>query len=164
VPYNVFATQDSHIVIACIGDAFFERILNVIDRPELRKPEYLMQPARYADRALIDAIVNEELAKDTSAHWLAKLRAARIPCGPVNDFGQALSDPQVLARDMVVEVPLPGGDTVRMPGLPMKFSASAAPRFGAPPTLGQDTQGVLSEMLGYDAARIAALREAHAVQ
>ena len=164
VPYNVFATQDSHIVIACIGDAFFERFLSVVERPELRKPQYLKQPARYADRALIDAIVNEELAKNTSAYWLERLRAARIPCGPVNDFEQALSDPQVLARDMVVEVPLPGGDTVRMPGLPIKFSASGAPAFGAPPTLGQDTQAVLGTMLGYDAAHIAALRDERAIQ
>ena len=53
---------------------------------------------------------------------------------------------------------------VRMPGLPMKFSASGAPAFGAPPTLGQDTQTVLGTMLGYDATHIAALREAHAIQ
>ena len=164
VPYNVFQTQDSHIVIACIGDAFFERFLSVVERPELRQPEYLKQPARYADRELIDRIINEELSKQTSAYWLDKLRAARIPCGPVNDFEQALRDPQVLARDMVVEVPLPGGDAVRMPGMPMKFSESSAPTFGAPPTLGQDTQDVLSSVLGYDAARIATLREERAIQ
>ena len=164
VPYNVFSTRDSHIVIACIGDAFFERFLSVVERPELRDPAYLKQPARYADRARIDAIVNEELAKNTSAHWLARLRAARIPCGPVNDFEQALNDPQVLARDMVVDVPLPTGETVRMPGVPMKFSDAPAPTFGMPPTLGRDTQRVLGELLGYDAARIATLRAAHAIQ
>ena len=164
VPYNVFKTADGHVVIACIGDAFYERFLTVVDRSELREPRYLKQPARFADRARIEAVINEELAVHTSAHWLEKLRAARIPCGPVNDFEQALNDPQVLAREMVVEVPLHTGELVKMPGVPMKFSESAAPSFGVPPTLGRDTQTVLAELLGYDAARIAALRELHAVE
>ena len=164
VPYNVFKTQDSHIVIACIGDAFFERFLGVVERPELRQPAYLKQPVRFADRVFIEGIIGEEMATDTSANWLARLRAARIPCGPVNDFEQALSDPQVLAREMVVEVPLPSGERVRMPGVPMKFSGSDAPTFGPPPTLGRDTQDVLGQLLGYDDDRIAALRESRAVQ
>jgi crotonobetainyl-CoA:carnitine CoA-transferase CaiB-like acyl-CoA transferase len=164
VPYNTFATSDGHIIIACIGDAFYERFLSVVPRPELLKPEYRKQPARYADRDKIDAIINQELGKNTSAHWLDKLRAARIPCGPVNDFAQALSDPQILARDMVVEVPLPGGASVRQPGIPMKFSAAPTPAFAAPPPLGRDTRSVLGDLLGYDAAKIEALREARTIQ
>jgi crotonobetainyl-CoA:carnitine CoA-transferase CaiB-like acyl-CoA transferase len=164
VPYNTFQTSDGHIIIACIGDAFYERFLTVVDQPELRRPEYLKQPARYADRVKIDAIINEELGKDTSAHWLDRLRAARIPCGPVNDFAQALSDPQILARDMVVDVPLPGGTSVPQPGIPMKFSDVPTPAFRAPPTLGRDTREVLAELLGYDGAKIDALREARTIE
>ena len=164
VPYNTFATSDGHIVIACIGDAFYARFIGVVPRPELLEPKYLRQPARYADRRKIDAVISEELGKNTSAHWLDKLRAARIPCGPVNDFAQALSDPQILARDMVVDVPLPGGTSVPMPGIPMKFSDAATPKFSAPPTLGRDTRSVLDELLGYDAAKIDALRAAGAIQ
>jgi crotonobetainyl-CoA:carnitine CoA-transferase CaiB-like acyl-CoA transferase len=164
VPYNTFATSDGHIVIACIGDAFYERFIGVVPRPELLEPKYLKQPARYADRRKIDAIIEEELGKDTSAHWLDKLRAARIPCGPVNDFAQALRDPQILARDMVVDVPLSSGKSVPMPGIPMKFSDAPTPKFGAPPTLGRDTRSVLDELLGYDAAKIDALREARAIE
>jgi len=164
VPYNVYTTQDSHIVVACIGDAFFERFLTVVDLPELRLAHYRLQPARYADRARIDALINAALSTQTSSHWLERLRAARVPCGPVNDFAQALSDPQVLARRMVVDVPLPGGQRVRMPGLPIKFSGSAEPTFSAPPTLGQDTESVLGEVLGYDTQRIEALRAALAIQ
>lgn len=164
VPYNTYATKDGHIIIACIGDAFFERFLSVVERPELRKPAYLEQPARYADRVLIEQVIHEELSQQTSAYWLEKLRAARVPCGPVNDFGQALADAQVLSRDMVVDVPLPNGDSVRMPGIPMKFSAAATPHFTAPPTLGQDTRSVLADVLGYDAARIEALHGQQAIQ
>ncbi|RZI96624.1 MAG: CoA transferase [Variovorax sp.] len=164
VPYNTYATQDGHIVIACIGDAFFERFLSVVPRPELQKPEYLEQPARYADRERIEKVINEELGQNTSAYWLEKLRAARIPCGPVNDFAEAMADPQVVARDMVVEVPLSQGGSVKMPGIPMKFSESGTPSFNPPPTLGRDTDAVLADLLGYDARRIEALRGDCAIQ
>lgn len=164
VPYNTFATQDGHIVIACIGDAFFERFRAVVPRPELQKPEYLQQPARFADRELIEGLINEELRQHPSAYWLDRLGAARIPCGPVNDFAQALRDPQIVARDMVVSVPLDGGGAVSMPGVPMKFSLSQADTFTAPPALGRDTQAVLSDRLGYSSERIASLRGERIVQ
>ena len=164
VPYNTYATQDGHIVIACIGDAFFERFLSVVPRAELQKPEYLEQPARHADRERIEKVINEELGRNTSAYWLDKLRAARIPCGPVNDFAEAMADPQVVARDMVVEVPLSQGGSVKMPGIPMKFSESGTPSFNPPPTLGRDTVSVLEDLLGYAPARIEALRADSAIQ
>lgn len=163
VPYNTFHTQNGYIIIACIGDAFFERFLKVVPHPELMKPEYLRQPARFAARERIDAIINEELSKNTSEHWLGVLREARIPCGPVNDFSQALSDPQVVARNMVIEVPLHTGETVRMPGNPMKFSDSQDPAPAQPPRLGEHTDYVLGELLGYDRARIDALRASKSI-
>lgn len=163
VPYNAYRTRDGHIIVACIGDAFFERFLTVIDRPELRKPEYLRQPARLADKAHIDAVINEAFAEQSSAYWLGKLRAARVPCGPVNDFAQALADPQVVARDMVVEVPLPSGGAVRMPGNPIKLSDTAPAACTAPPRLGEHTASVLAELLRYDDRRIAGLCAAGAV-
>lgn len=159
VPYNSYPTADGHIIIACIGNAFFERFVEFIDLPALRKPEYREQPVRFAVKDEIDAIVSEELRKRPTAHWLERLREARIPCGPVNNFSQALSDPQVLARDMVVEVPLTGGAPLRMPGNPVKLSgAAAAKAYTPPPRLGEQTQAVLTELLGYPAARLEALR------
>lgn len=163
VPYNVYATKDGHVVVACIGDAFFERFREMLPLPALLKPEYARQPARLADKALIDAAIGESFAAHTTAHWLDRLRGARIPCGPVNDFAQALSDPQVLARNMVVSMTLESGEVVRMPGNPMKFSESAEPCYAAPPRVGRDSHRILSEMLGYDGDRIDALQYAGAV-
>lgn len=166
VPYNTYATRDGFIIVACIGDAFYERLLEVVEHPELRKPEYRQQPARLAAKARIDAVLNELFAQDTSAHWLARLREARVPCGPVNDFAQALADPQVTARHMVVEVPLDSGGSVRMPGNPVKLSgmhAADQTQFTAPPPLGRDTEGVLRGLLGYPADRIDELRTAGAI-
>ena len=132
--------------------------------PGLRKPEYAHQPGRYADAARIDALIQAETETQTTAHWLEKLGAARIPCAPVNDFSQALSDPQVLARDMVVEVGLQSGETIRMPGNPVKFDASGPQAFAAPPLLGEHTQAVLGDLLGYSDQMIRKLRDAGAIQ
>ncbi|MES2974939.1 MAG: CoA transferase [Pseudomonadota bacterium] len=165
VPYNTYPTQDGYIIVACIGDAFYERFLGVLDHPELHKPEYLKQPARLAAKEKIDAIVGEAFSHKPTAEWLRILRAARVPCGPVNDFAQALNDPQVQARDMVVEVPLPSGGSVRMPGNPVKLSdcAGTPDRFTAPPLLGAQSDSVLAGLLKYSPERIAQLRSAKAL-
>lgn len=160
VPYNSYPTADGHIIIACIGDPFFERFVEFIDLPELRDPAYRQQPVRFAAKAEIDALIAGELRKQPTAHWLERLRQARIPCGPVNDFAQALSDTQVLARDMVVEVPLHTGETVRMPGNPIKLSAAAPKAYASPPSLGEHTRRVLGGWVGYSDAKLDALRQA----
>jgi crotonobetainyl-CoA:carnitine CoA-transferase CaiB-like acyl-CoA transferase len=165
VPYNTYPTKDGYIMIACIGDAFYQCLLEVFDHPELHKPEYRKQPARLAAKEQIDAILGEALRHKTSAEWELILRAARVPCGPVNDFAQALNDPQIKARAMVVEVPLPGGGTVRMPGNPVKLSDTAGQpdAFTAPPRLGEQTDSVLAGLLSYPPERIAALRASSAI-
>jgi crotonobetainyl-CoA:carnitine CoA-transferase CaiB-like acyl-CoA transferase len=164
VPYNTFRTKTGYIIIACIGDAFYEKLLEVIPRPELRQEKYRRQPGRYADRDAIQRILEEELSGNSAEYWLEKLRAARIPCAPVNDFRQALSDPQVLARGMVVEVPLQTGETVRMPGNPVKLSDMGEEVFTSPPRLGEQTDDVLRGLLGYDEDKISGLRAGGIVQ
>lgn len=163
VPYNVYPTSDGYVVVACIGDAFFARFLDMLPLPALQKPEYARQPARLADKARIDAAIAEEFIKYPTSVWLGRLRAARVPCSPVNNFQEAFSDPHVLAREMVVSVPLESGETVRMPGIPMKFSESSETSFTSPPSVGRDSRRILSEVLGYDATRIDALNAAGAV-
>jgi crotonobetainyl-CoA:carnitine CoA-transferase CaiB-like acyl-CoA transferase len=167
VPYNAYRTQTGHIIVACIGDAFFDQAFrDMLGREELNDEAYLQQPARLADRERIDAIVQDELLKGTATPttgWRGCAKA-RIPCGPVNDFAQALTDPQVLARDMVIDVPLRNGETVRMPGNPVKFSGDTAGEVTPPPLLGEHTDEVLRQVLGYDDERIAGLRSARAIQ
>jgi crotonobetainyl-CoA:carnitine CoA-transferase CaiB-like acyl-CoA transferase len=101
---------------------------------------------------------------DTAEHWLAKLRAARIPCAPVNDFAQALDDAQVKARHMVVEVALQSGDVVKMPGNPIKLSDAPDETFAAPPLLGEHTDAVMRDFLQYSGEQIAALRQTGVIQ
>lgn len=163
VPYNSFATSDGHVIVACIGDAFFERFVDTMNLPALRTPAFRQQPVRYAAKAEIEAIVNAEMRTRSTAYWLDKLRAARIPCGPVNDLKSALNDTQVQARDMVVEVKLESGKTVRMPGNPMKLSAAGPARYSRPPSVGEHTEDVMREVLRYSPDTIAELRQAGAI-
>lgn len=163
VPYNTYPTQDGFVVVACIGDAFFERFLQMLPLPELLDPAFAAQPARLANKALIDQAIGKAFVLQPTSYWLEQLRQARIPCGPVNDFAQALTDPQVLARDMVVPVALPSGGVVHMPGNPIKLSDAENPPFTAPPSVGQHSRAVLVSVLGYPAQQIDALCAAGAV-
>ena len=163
VPYNSYPTSDGHVIVACIGDPFFERFVEFIDLPALRDPEYRKQPVRYAAKDRIDALIADAFRQHSTAHWLERLREARIPCGPVNNFAQALGDSQVQAREMVVPVQLKTGETVRMPGNPIKLSNAEARTYTCPPALGENTDQVLTQLLGYPADKLATLKQAGAV-
>ena len=158
VPYNTFHTADGFIVVAVITDNFWQNLKKVVGVPEFDDPKYDTQPGRWADRTLIERRLNEVFGTNTSAHWLERLEAQRIPCAPVNRFSQALSDPQILHRNMVVPLSHPNGRSTRGPGNPIKLSRTGEESFSAAPVLGQDTEAVLTRLLGYDADRIAALR------
>lgn len=163
VPYNAYKTKDQHIIIAVIFDSFWDNLLEVIDVPELKNKKYKTQPERLKDREFIDATIERVLATQPAEYWLRALRERRIPCAPVNNFEQALSDPQILFRDMVVNLKHPEGGEVKVPGNPMKLSEGGEEIYEFPPLLGQHTDSVLREMLGMDDERIKQLRETGAI-
>jgi crotonobetainyl-CoA:carnitine CoA-transferase CaiB-like acyl-CoA transferase len=159
VPYNTFHTSDGFIVIAVITDNFWQNLKLVVACPEFDDPKYDSQPGRWEDREIINRRLNEILGENTSEYWLAQLEEKRIPCAPVNRFSQALSDEQVLHRNMVVELQHPNGKSTRGPGNPIKLSRNNEESFTAAPAVGQDTDEVLSGILGYDEAMIAELKD-----
>ena len=158
VPYNTFACSDGFIVIAVITDNFWQNLKQVLGCEDLDKPEYDTQPGRWRDREFINRRLNEVLGRDTCANWLRRLEARRIPCAPVNSFGRALSDPQVLHRNMVVELRHPSGGRTRGPGNPVKLSRTPGEMFTPAPTLGQHTDEVLRDCLAMEAGEIGRLR------
>ena len=158
VPYNTFTTSDGFIVIAVITDNFWQNLKTVVDCPEFNDSKYDAQPGRWADRALIEERLNAILGGNTTAHWTERLEARRIPCAPVNRFSQALRDPQVVHRNMVVELKHPDGGCTRGPGNPIKLSRTSEETYSPAPKVGQHTDTVLAELLGYGAGKIEKLR------
>jgi len=163
VPYNSYATADGHLVVAVITDNFWQNLKQVVDVEAFNEPRYDGQPGRLADKDFIDSTLNKIFATNTTAHWLDRLNEQRIPCAPVNRFSQALADEQVLARNMVVDLVHPGGESTRVPGNPIKFSRSDEDSFSSPPLLGQHSDEVFADILGYSTEQIADLRQANAV-
>ncbi|MCY4357060.1 MAG: CaiB/BaiF CoA-transferase family protein [Gammaproteobacteria bacterium] len=158
VPYNSYPTADGHIIIAVIVDGFWDNLLEVIDEPAFRDEKYRTQPARLADKAFIDKRLGEILRTRPSSYWLEQLEAKRIPCARVNHLDEALADEQVLSRNMVVDLHHPSGASTRGPGNPIKLSRTDEESFSASPLLGQHTDTVLSELLGYSDKQIGSLR------
>jgi len=106
-------------------------------------------------------MLGDTLAALAAGDALARLRAAGVPSGPIRTVPEALADPQVVARDMIVTLPHPAIPDFRVIGLPVQLSATPGRPRRAPPALGADTERVLAE-LGYDAAAIARLTAAGA--
>lgn len=158
VPYDTFRTADGFIVIAVITDNFWQNLKAVVNIPEFEDPRYDTQPGRWRDRDMISQKLNELLSTRESGYWLERLVAKRIPCAPVNTLSQALSDPQVLHRNMVVELAHPNGEHTRGPGNPIKLSRSRKESFSPAPNLGQHTEEVLTGLLGYGSDQIEHLR------
>jgi crotonobetainyl-CoA:carnitine CoA-transferase CaiB-like acyl-CoA transferase len=158
VPYDTFRCADGFIVIAVITDNFWQNLKRVVRIPEFDDPDYDTQPGRWRNRARITELLNSRLKERDCAAWLSELERERIPCSPVNRFSQALGDPQVLHRNMVVELAHPGGGSTRGPGNPIKLSRTDEESFSAAPALGQHTDEVLGELLDLDAATIEGLR------
>jgi len=160
VPYDTFSCADGNIVIAVITDNFWQNLKSVVPCEEFNDTALDTQPGRWAKRDMINARLNATLSEQSCAYWLEKLESRNIPCSPVNSFSQALSDPQVQHRNMVVELQHPGGKSTKGPGNPIKLSRTSEESFAAAPLLGQDTDTVLQDVLAMHEEQIAQLRQA----
>ena len=147
MPYDTFLTKDYPIVIAAVGDQFWQRLLKIFKDPELKNPIYEKAFERQKDKEKIAAIMQDELSKQTSEHWLQKLEKELVPCARVNNLEQAINDEQVRYRKMIVDVPHPEGGSVKVPGNPIKLSSLTDEQFTAPPLLGEHTKDILDKWL-----------------
>ncbi len=155
VPYQSFKSRDSYLVIGVAGEAIWRRFCQAIGMAGLADdPRFARNPQRVEHRGeLIDILTEIFLQRDTAA-WMTLLIGAGVPCAPVQTIDQVFLAPQVIAREMVVQVPHPTAGTIRMAGLPVKFSGTPASIRLAPPLLGQHTAEVLRSWLKLDDSAI----------
>jgi len=159
VPYNTYKTTDGYLVIAVIVDKFWKNLKQVVQISEFENPKYDTQPGRWEDRDMIDSKLNEKFSGQETNYWLKKLQQQKIPSARVNRFSEALSDEQVLHRNMVIDLKHPDGKSTRGPGNPVKLSRNNEESFSPAPKLGQDTDTVLGELLGYGPDYISTLKQ-----
>ncbi|QQE09894.1 CoA transferase [Cupriavidus sp. ISTL7] len=163
-PYQAFPTQDGHIIVGGANEKNWERIAQVLGRPEwLTDPRYRLNSDRMRHRDTLLPAMAEILRTKPSAEWLAAFDAAGVPAGPVHSIGEALSHPQTLAREMVVEQQHPVAGPVKTIGLPIKLSETPARYVRPSPRLGEDTRALLAEC-GYGEKQIAEMLRAGVVR
>ncbi len=164
VPYDTFRTRTRHLIIAVIADSGWANLVDLLGDDELRNPQFADQRGRFANKAFIVDRVQKAFERETCEHWLDALAKAKVPAAPVNELSHAFADPQALARNMKVTVPLLSGGTVDQPGNPVKLSETFEDVYTPPPTVGHDTHAVLSGLLGMSEEAIANLASAGVVE
>jgi crotonobetainyl-CoA:carnitine CoA-transferase CaiB-like acyl-CoA transferase len=160
VPYETFETADGEIAIAVGTERQWPRFCEELGLARLAGDErFATNAARVENRDILRPILAERFRSEVSATWLARLTAADIPSGPINDIATAFASEQAQAREMTVAVDHPRLGRTLQVGLPFEFSATPAAIRSAPPLLGEQSDEILGE-LGYSEAEVAALRDA----
>ncbi|MDT4924784.1 MAG: hypothetical protein QOG01_2497 [Pseudonocardiales bacterium] len=154
VPFQAFRAREGWIVVACPKEKFWRRLAVAVGRPELASDERF---ATFADRRRnateLRAILDEVLVSRPAREWLDVLRAAGVPCGPVNSVSQALADEHTVARGMVVQTEHPRFGAVRQVRSPVRVGVDE-PEYRRAPARHEDAATVLGGLLGYDGAHI----------
>ncbi len=142
VPYQPFACTDRPLIVAVGNDAQFTRFCAVLDRPGwAEEARFATNAARVTNRAALIPLIADLMLRAPASTWFAKLEAAGIPAGEINDIGQALADPQAAHRGMVQE-----WDEVRLIASPLVLDGARTGADRPPPRLGQHTEEVLAEL------------------
>jgi crotonobetainyl-CoA:carnitine CoA-transferase CaiB-like acyl-CoA transferase len=159
VPYQALATSDGHLIVAIFAEKFWGGFCRAVEHPEWEAdPRFATNRDRVAHRAELMSLVEAAFAKRPTAAWLERLQAAGVPAAPILGVDRVLADPQVAHRRMVVEVEHPRLGRLPTLGTPVKIDGVMEPGVTVAPALGEHTDAVLSELLGYPAERLAALR------
>ena len=164
VPYQGFETADKPIVVAVGNDEAWRRLCRAIDRPALADDaRFSTNPLRVEHRESCVAAIQAVLFEHPREYWLARLSGEDVACAPINALSEVFADRQVLHRGMVVEMPRPDGGHYRAVGIPVKYSGTPPRIRRPPPGLGEHTESVLGEVLGYTPERVAGLRDLQVV-
>ncbi len=159
VPYQVFDTANGQLVVAVGNDVQWQRYCEAIGRPDLAASQRWRRVSqRIVGRDELVPDLCNTMATRTTQEWIGRLEAADVPCGPINNYAQVFADPQVMHRGLKVDVPRAAGGMVSTIASPLRLSATPVSYDKAPPLLGEHTDEVLAQVLGRDAAQIAALR------
>ena len=159
VPYQSFSSSDGQFIIGCANQGLWERMCAAIGQDGmLEDPRYTTNTDRVEHRAECVGELNVVFAQNTTEHWVGLIVKAGVPCGPINTVSDVVSNPQVLARNMIAQVEHPKIPNLKFPNSPLKLTDSPATIRRVPPLLGQHSEEILAEA-GYSPEKIADLKE-----
>jgi formyl-CoA transferase/CoA:oxalate CoA-transferase len=162
-PYDTFTASDGDFFLAVGNDDQFRRFCAVAELMDMvDDPRFATNPARVEHRAEVNARLEPVLRRHTRAEWISRLTDSGVPCGDVRAVADALADSQLLARQMIDSVEHATIGQMKVLGVPIKLSATPGAVRTAPPTLGQHTAAVLTE-LGLESSEIEQLRQAKVI-
>lgn len=163
VPAQVFAAKDGYIAVYATLDSMFLRLAASLGRSTLADDErFASAEQRRRHRAELERILSDIFREDTVLQWERTLSANDVPVAPVQDLAQALSQPQIVEREMVTDIPHPAGGSYQALGNPVRITGKQRPPI-APPKLGEHTHQLLRDLAGLDPGAIAALAEAGSI-
>lgn len=162
-PYGPFPTSDGHVLIGTFNDREFKRLADELGHSEwLSDARYSTLGARTINRHALAAEISETLRKHPKEYWIKRLNKAKVSCGPINTMADIERDPQVAAREMIVNLTRPGKAPVRLAANPIRLSATPPSYKTAPPEIGQDTDAILEDF-GLTREEIDALAESEII-
>ena len=155
VPYQAFMAKDGKYFNVAVGsERLWDRFCQAVKREDLKDhPDYATNGVRVENRAALAPLLQEYFLTREADEWVADLQANSVPAGPINDLADVFSDPQVLHRDMFLEIPHPTLGSVKQTGLPIKFSRTPGGLDRHPPLLGEHNRAILSD-LGYSDSEV----------
>ncbi len=160
IPFNTYLTKDGYVAIGVATVGQWQSLLNAMGRADLiGVPKYATQNDRVKCREEVEAIVSEWTKSKTIKEVVNALMDAKIPCSPVLNVEQVLQDPQILSRDMIIEVEQLVSGKIKVPGSVFKLSKTPGDSNSAAPFLGQHNYEVYSELLGYSEQDIKKLQD-----
>ncbi|WP_371379882.1 CaiB/BaiF CoA transferase family protein [Sporomusa aerivorans] len=150
-PFSSFTAKDGYIIVGAGNDRLWERLCNILERPDLIKDARFDTNAnRTANSKELGAILDAVFKAKSIQEWLGILEEAGLPCAPINTVDKIVNDPHIAARNMIVELDHPVAGKLKMPGVPVKLSATPGEVEQHAPLLGQHTGEILQEILGWD--------------
>ena len=160
VPYQSFQASDGWFAIAVGNDKQFEALCKVIGKLELASdPRFAKNSGRVENREEIIPLLASIFKTASVSEWLTKLDEAQIPCGPINNFEQVFSMPTVKEHEMLVKMNHPTIGELPLVGSPLKMSDTPVEYRLPPPLMGEHTEDVIMDLLGYSSEQITELRE-----
>jgi CoA:oxalate CoA-transferase len=158
-PFQQFRAEDGFFVAGCGNESIWQRFCDAIELSELKSDaRFLTNADRTANHALLDPILARHFAAHPRAQWLRRLETANVPCAPIANVEEVAHNPHLIERQMILNAAHSSFDGLIVPGSPLKTAGAGGAPDTRSPDLGEHTDAVLAQLLGYGSARLAELR------